>query len=169
MRPLINIMPGSLNLPSETLRGKPINLSDFEMNRGVKHVDKGSKILNYRDFSAEVILYYVKFNLRVNYAPVKSKIVDTIFQKIYIKNMLMYIVSFCRPETKCLTKFANLKISDIILRTGDVLREVIPKISFKLISSKEGIRSFRSIHLQGGEGEQNLINKLIFGLVYNAG
>ena len=161
VRPLINIMPGSLNPLSETPRDKPINLSDFEMNRGVKHVDKGSKILNYIGFRAKVILSHAKFNLRVNHAPVKSKIVDTILQNIYLKNILGYIVSFCRPETKCLTEFAKRKISDIILGTGDLLREVIPKISLKLISSilflafnkdqgkdgyVEGRRSFRSIN-----------------------
>jgi hypothetical protein len=162
VRPLINIMPGSLNPLSETPRDKPINLSDFEMNRGVKHVVKGSKILNYIGFRAKVILSHAKFNLRVNHAPVKSKIVDTILQNISLKNILGYIVSFCRPETKCLTEFAKRKISDIILGTGDLLREVIPKISLKLISSilflafnihdqgkdgyVEGRRSFRSIN-----------------------
>lgn len=181
VRPLINIVPGTLNPLSETLRDKPINLSDFEMNRGVKHVDKGSINLNYRDLIAKVILFYAKFNLQVNYAPVKSKIVVTILQKIYIKNILIYVVSFCRPDLKYLTKFAKRKISDIILRTGDLLKEVIPKISFKFISSRlchlhlllestrqvelkigklEGRRSFRSIHSEGGEGKQNLINKL---------
>ena len=154
-------MAGSLNPLSETLGDKPINLSDFEMNRGVKHVDKGLKNLNCKDFIAEVFLSHVKFNLRVNYAPVKSKIVDTILQKIYIKNILICIVSFCRPEIIYLTKFTKRKISDIILRTGDLLREVIPKLSFRLISSKlEGRRSFRSIHSEGGEGKQNQINKL---------
>lgn len=161
VRPLINVMPGSLNPLSETLRDKPINLSDFEMNRGVQHVDKGLKSINYKDFIAKVILSHVKFNLQVNFAPVRSKIVDTILEKIRIKNILICIVSFCRPETTCLKEFAKRKISDITLRTGDLLREVIPKISFRLISSiVEGGRSFRSINSQCWEGKQNQINKL---------
>ncbi len=75
-----------------------------------------------------------------------------------------YIVSFDRPETICLRELAKRKITDVLVRTGDLLREVIPKIRFKLISSNvEGRRSFRSINLNlknyNWEGEQNLINK----------
>lgn len=164
VRSLINIMPRSLNPLSETSRDKPINLSEFEINRGVQHVDKGSKSLNYIDSIAEVILYHAKFNLQVDHATVKSKIVDTILQKICLKNKLRYIVSFCRPETICLMKFAKIKITGIILRTEDLLWVVIPKISFKLISiftsGYIGRRSFRSIGGYGRrEGKQNLINK----------
>lgn len=157
-------MPGSLNPLSETSRDKPINLSEFEINRGVQHVDKGSKSLNYIESRAEVILSHAKFNLQVDHATVKSKIVDTILQKICLKNKLRYIVSFCRPETICLMKFAKRKITGIILRTEDLLKVVIPKISFKLISTFAygyvGRRSFRSIGGYGRrEGKQNLINK----------
>ena len=48
--PLIIITPGSLNLTFETLKFigyKPVNLSDFEMNRGVQHVDKESILSFY--------------------------------------------------------------------------------------------------------------------------
>lgn len=166
VRPLIDITPGSLNPLSETLRDKPINLSDFEMNRGVQHVDKGSKSLNYIDFrQAEVILSHVKFNHQANHIPVKSKIVDTILQKICLKNILIHIVSFCRLETTCLMMFAKRKISDVILRTGDLLRKVISKLSFRLISliNIKGRRSFRSINglhkLSRREGKQNLVDK----------
>jgi hypothetical protein len=74
-------------------------------------------------------------------------------------------------------KFAVRKITDIILRTGDLLRGEIPKIRFKLISFIfnftdviEGRRSFRSIYskitgsgvnpgLLCKEGKQNQANK----------
>jgi len=39
-----------------------------------------------------------------------------------------YIISFGRPETTSLRKLAKRKISDVLIGTGDLLREVIPKI-----------------------------------------
>nr|QYB19419.1 LAGLIDADG endonuclease [Monilinia fructicola]QYB19480.1 LAGLIDADG endonuclease [Monilinia fructicola]QYB19542.1 LAGLIDADG endonuclease [Monilinia fructicola]QYB19604.1 LAGLIDADG endonuclease [Monilinia fructicola]QYB19667.1 LAGLIDADG endonuclease [Monilinia fructicola] len=177
MRPLINIVPGSLNPLSGTLGDKPINLSDFEMNRGVKHVGKGSYRIYFID-RAEVLLSHAKFNLQVNYALVKSLLCNSylaVLQNICLKSILRHIVSFCRLETKCLMKFAVRKITDIILRTGDLLRGEIPKIRFKLISfilkftdGIEGRRSFRSIYSQifgfnpgllCREGKQNQANK----------
>ncbi len=151
VRSLTRITPGSLNLLSETSRDKPINSSDFEMNREVQHVDKGSKSLNYKDFRAKVILTHAKFNLQVNYAPVKSEIVYTILQKISLKSILRYIVSFCIPKAICLLmEFAKSKIRDVILGTEDLLRKVISKISFRLISAAllgfVGRRSFQSIN-----------------------
>ena len=50
VRPLITWMPGTLIPLLETfnnMEGKPVNLSDFEMNRGVQHVDKGSILSFY--------------------------------------------------------------------------------------------------------------------------
>ena len=154
VRSLTRITPGSLNLLSETSRDKPINSSDFEMNREVQHVDKGSKSLNYKDFRAKVILTHAKFNLQVNYAPVKSEIVYTILQKISLKSILRYIVSFCIPKAICLLmEFAKSKIRDVILGTEDLLRKVISKISFRLISAAllgfVGRRSFHSINYNG--------------------
>jgi hypothetical protein len=136
------------------------------MNREVQHVDKGSKSLNYKDFRAKVILTHAKFNLRVNYAPVKLRIVYTILQKIYLKNILRYIVSFCIPKAICfLMEFAKSQIRDVILGTGDLLRKVISKISFRLISAAllgfVGRRSFHSINydsIYNLEGKQSLIN-----------
>jgi hypothetical protein len=136
------------------------------MNREVQHVDKGSKSLNYKDFRAKVILTHAKFNLQVNYAPVKSIIVYTILQKIYLKNILRYIVSFCIPKAICLLmEFAKSKIRDVILGTGDLLRKVISRISFRLISAAllgfVGRRSFHSINynsIYNLEGKQSLIN-----------
>ena len=46
---LIIRTPGSLNLTLETFKYigyKPVNLSDFEMNRGVQHVDKSLIVSN---------------------------------------------------------------------------------------------------------------------------
>lgn len=141
------------------------------MNRGVQHVDKGSKSLNYKDFRAKVILTHAKFNLLVNYAPVKSEIVYTILQKIYLKSILRYIVSFCIPKAICLLmEFAKSKIRDVILGIEDLLRKVISKISFRLISAAllgfVGRRSFHSINynsIYNWEGKQNLINMSLSG------
>ena len=191
VRPLITWMPGTLIPLLETfnnMEGKPVNLSDFEMNRGVQHVDKGS-ILSFHHYyilngavflillfslvaapinktvwltmTLQVLLSHAKINIPANFEPVQS---IRIVPMISLKSMLRwYIVSFGRPFTSCLRNFATRKISDVLVRIGDLLREVIPKISSRLISSinVEGRRSFRSINLNlyNWEGEQNLINK----------
>lgn len=178
---LITIMPGSLNLTFETWKFigyKPVNLSDFEMNRGVQHVDKSSTVSNILAVFLYVVTYlltialvplsHVKFNLPVNFVPVTLPRV--MVPMISLKSRLSrYIVSFGRPETTSLRELAKREITDVIVRTGDLLREVIPKIMFKLISIKNyfkafiGGRSFRSINLNfnnyNWEGKQNHINR----------
>ena len=109
----------------------------------------------------QVPLSHVKINTPANFEPVQ---LIRIVPMISLKSMLRwYIVSFGRPFTLCLRNLATRRISDVLVRIGDLLREVIPKISHKLISSinVEGRRSFRSIHLNNynWEGKQNLINK----------
>jgi hypothetical protein len=174
--PLITITPRSLNLTFETLKFigyKPVNLSDFEMNRGVQHVDKSSTVSNifavflyvvsYLLTIALVPLSHVKFNLPVNFVPVTLPRV--MVPMISLKSRLSrYIVSFGRPETISLRELAKREITDVLVRTGDLLKEVIPKIRFKLISIKNyffiGRQSFRSIDsYRCREGKQNLINK----------
>jgi hypothetical protein len=160
--PLIIRTPGSLNLTLETFKYigyKPVNLSDFEMNRGVQHVDKSLIVSNktagflyvflrnsgarqkifflqvpveyarnsYLRTIALVPLSHVKFNLPVNFVPVTLPMV--LVPMISLNSRLSrYIISFGRPETTSLRKLAKRKISDVLIGTGDLLREVIPKI-----------------------------------------
>ena len=138
--PLIIRTPGSLNLTLETFKYigyKPVNLSDFEMNRGVQHVDKSLivsnktagflYVLSYLRTIALVPLSHVKFNLPVNFVPVTLPMV--LVPMISLNSRLSrYIISFGRPETTSLRKLAKRKISDVLIGTGDLLREVIPKI-----------------------------------------
>ena len=173
VRPLIIRTPGSLNLTFETLKSryKPVNLSDFEMNRGVQHVEKSLTVSNIFAVFLYVLLYlmmvalvplsHVKFNLPVNFGPVTIPMV--LVPMISLKSRLSrYVVSFGRSETTSLRELAKRKITDVLVRTGDLLREVILKIDIESISSinVEGRRSFRSINLNNynWEGKQNHIN-----------
>jgi hypothetical protein len=67
-------------------------------------------------------------------------------------------------------EFAKSKIKDVILGTEDLLRKVISKISFRLISAAllgfVGRRSFHSINynsIYNWKGKQNLINMSVSG------
>lgn len=182
MRLLIIKTPGPLSPLFETkiIRDKPVNLSDFEMNRGVQHVEKGFFFYPFRGNNLDdnvycpqskkallllshitlrvalVPLSHAIFYLSVRFEPTNFFLVHLGLKKnlpsISINSMLIgYIVSFGRPKTTSLRKLAKRKISDVLIRIKDLLREVIPKISFKLISSANvgGRRSFRSIKFRG--------------------
>ena len=108
-------MPGTLIPLLETfnnMEGKPVNLSDFEMNRGVQHVDKGS-ILSFHHYyilngavflillfslvaapinktvwltmTLQVLLSHAKINIPANFEPVQS---IRIVPMISLKSML---------------------------------------------------------------------------------
>ena len=94
-------MPGALTPPPlpETfnyMEGKPVNLSDFEMNRGVQHVEKSLTVSNIFAVFLYVLLYlmmvalvplsHVKFNLPVNFGPVTIPMV--LVPMISLKSML---------------------------------------------------------------------------------
>jgi len=197
VRLLIIKTPGPLSPLFETkiIRDKPVNLSDFEMNRGVQHVEKGFFFKNnnldgnvYCPQSKKALLLlshiilqialvplsHAIFYLSVRFEPTNFFLVHLGLKKnlpsISINSMLIgYIVSFGRPKTTSLRKLAKRKISDVLIRIKDLLREVIPKISFKLISSANvgGRRSFRSIKFRFWEGKQNSI--LRFSSLASAG
>jgi hypothetical protein len=192
VRLLIIKTPGPLSPLFETkiIRDKPVNLSDFEMNRGVQHVEKGFFCYPFRGNNLDgnvycpqtkkallllshiilqialVPLSHAIFYLSVRFEPANFFLVRGLppcpaaarrpgvlglkknLPSISRNSMLIgYIVSFGRPKTTSLRKLAKRKISDVLIRIKDLLREVIPKIRFKLISSANvgGRRSFRSI------------------------
>jgi hypothetical protein len=150
------------------------------MNRGVQHVEKGFFFYFFKNNNLDdnvycpqskkallllshiilqialVPLSHAIFYLSVRFEPTNFFLVHLGLKKnlpsISINSMLIgYIVSFGRPKTTSLRKLAKRKISDVLIRIKDLLREVIPKISFKLISSANvgGRRSFRSIKFRG--------------------
>jgi hypothetical protein len=171
VRPLIIRTPGSLNLTLETFKiigYKPVNLSDFEMNRGVQHVDNSSygplgRLIvsnikavflylasNWLLTTAMMVpLSHVIFNLPVSFAQVKSFVIVSM---ISLKSRLRDMVSFDRPETISLRKLAKRRITDVLIGTGDLLRGEISKIRFKLVSSTFLFFSLSSLQNKRKEG-----------------
>jgi nicotine oxidoreductase len=143
VRPLILTKPGSLKPITGLKLCKSTDLSDFEMNRGVEHVSEVSEVISYRPQRGEIISIQALIILPSQDNILASKITETVrnnkyveIQNAYLSPLLLISVTYLKQRTKN-------RISDFVLRTGDLLNQVIGIDNLKILTSRSSTKLVR--------------------------
>ena len=131
VRPLINIMPVALTTITKLTLCKSTDLPIIEMRRGVEHVCEVEKQNSYNFVIGEIIFIHGLIIHRTQDGRLNLKVTDTnlfnfTIEKVYVVKSLLN-----RTYTRSVKMKPKDRISDIILGTGDRLREVIPMLELE--------------------------------------
>jgi len=125
VRPLILNKPVKLITITEFMLCKPMNLSSMETKRGVQHVHKVFEMNSYISLKGEVLSIHALIILSSQDQELALKITETKWWEKVVERL------YATLDSSLLTLITNLKqraknrISDLFLRTGDLLNQVI--------------------------------------------
>jgi len=125
VRPLIMIRPVTLITITEFMLCKPMDLSLMETERGVQHVHKVFEINSYNLLKGEVLFAHVLIILPSQDQELALKITGTRYWEKVVEKLNATLNSSQMTSITNLKQRTKDKISDLIIRTGDLLNRVI--------------------------------------------
>jgi hypothetical protein len=138
VRPLIMIRPVTLITITEFMLCKPMDLSLMETERGVQHVHKVFEINSYNLSKGEVLFFHVLLILPSQDQELALKITETRFWEKVVEKLNATLNSSHMTSITNLKQRTKDKISDLIIRTGDLLNRAIGIKILRFLSPEMG-------------------------------
>ena len=131
VRPLITIMPVALTTLTKLTLCKSTDLPTIEMRRGPEHVCKVEKQTSYKNVIGEInfihgLIIHPSHNAKLSLKVTDTNLFNSTIEKVYVVESLLN-----RTDITYVKMRPTDRISDIIIRTGDRLREAIPILDIK--------------------------------------